>query len=278
MKNYDNNQSRYNYQEDTKKKKKSRNLLWLLLLLCFFFVAIVVVIILGFTFSWYSFTQKMEGDFDFKNGIVITFKNVKDIQDEQKSFSLIKTNGDKLSEQEVAWSSKYEISNPTLQSASGSVDYFLRAKLDYTFTRYNIYDETDSSKLKEFNLEELAQSLTAEGIVCTKDNVLDKIFTKYLQLNDNWLKGNDGWYYYVNNLSNWTNSTNTPNYLDIENSKITTSTPAIKMFKETDNKLTVEVVPGETYDTEIFLIKSCKITITLNACETTEDAFNSWIG
>ena len=277
MKNYDSNQMRYNYQEENKKKKKSRNLLWLLLLLCFFFVALATVIGLGFTFSWYSFTQKMEGDFDFKNGIVITFKGVQDIKDEQKSFSLVKTNGEKLSEQSVEWANKYDITNPTIKSASGSVDYFLKAKLEYTFTRYGIYDETDETKLKEFNLEELANSLNAEGISCNKNNVLNKIFTQCLQLNDGWLEGNDGWFYYVGDLTSWTNSSHTPNYLDMDNAKITKDTPEIKLFKETDNKLTVEVVSGDAYDTETFYIKSCKITITLNACETTEEAFNSWI-
>ena len=114
MKNYDNNTpNRYGYRErEEEKKKKSHNLLWLLLLLLFFFVALTTVIIVGITSSWFAFTQKMEGDFEFENGIVMSYENIG--VENGKNFFLLHQEGNNLSslnETQVRFDDIYDIRN-----------------------------------------------------------------------------------------------------------------------------------------------------------------------
>ena len=71
----------------------------------------------------------MEGDFEFDNGIVMTYEDIK-IQD-GKSFYLMKyPSYEPLDELNVRWSDTYQIVNPKLSAAEGSSNFFLRAKLE----------------------------------------------------------------------------------------------------------------------------------------------------
>lgn len=273
MKNYDSNdmKNRYNYREEDKKKKKAHNLLWLLLLLCFFMVAIITVIIVGITSAWFSFTQKMEGDFAFENGIVMTYEDIS-VQG-GTNFYLLKKQGSNyssLNETNVRFDDRYEIVNPKLSAAEGSVDFLLRAKLNYTFTK-----EIDGV-VQELNLQQLANALNAEQGTTeyNASNVLSAIYAKTLSFSNKWLDGGDGWFYYVGNLSNWTNSTHSVNYNDISGAAVTKDTEKIEVF---ETNPVIEVIPGEGNDMETFLVKSCKVTLIINACEVTESAFESWI-
>ena len=271
MKNYDrkDGEVKLNYREEEKKKKKAHNLLWLLLLLLFFAVAIVTVIIVGVTNSWFAFTQKMEGDFEFENGIVMTYEDIK--FQEGKSFYLMKDpTYEPLKEMNVSWGDRFQVVNPKLAAAKGSSNFFLRVKLEYSFEK-NGYDEP-------LNLEELATALHAENpsVDYTAENVLSFIFQKSITFGDNWLYGGDGWFYYVEDLDAWTNIANKVNYADLENYVVSEDTEAIKLFNETETeKPAFEVIEGEGNDMETFYIKSCKINITINACEATEEAFTS---
>ena len=275
MKNLENNQ-RYNYRdrEEEKKKKKSQHLLWLLLLLCFFVVALIIVIAVGFTQSWYSFTQKMEGDFEFEQGIVMNYENI--LVSEGSTFALLKTENGKLSalnESTVRFDDKYTILNPNITAETGSVDFFIRAKCEYTFTKMI------GGELKTLNLEQLADALNEERgtTIYNKNNVLSAVFDKTLEFDSTWKKSDSDWYYYAGNLQNWSNSSNTPNYEDMQSGILTSKTPSIKVFKEDGGKVEVQIIAGSENHMETFLIKSCKITLTFNACEATEEAFNDWI-
>ena len=272
MKNYNNPNmnNRFNYREEEKKKKKAHTLLWLLLLLCFFMIAIITVIIVGITNSWFAFTQKMEGDIAFENGIVMTYEDI-DVQS-GSNFYLLKKQGNNyssLNETSVRFDDVFNVINPKLSAAQGSVNFLLRVKLDYTFVK-NIagVDET-------LDLEGLANALNIEQEtdMYTKDNVLSAIFTRTLQFSNSWLDGKDGWFYYVGSLNNWTNSSQTVNYNDIVYAAVTPQTNKINLFEDNPK---IEVIPGEGNDMETFLVKSCKITLTINACEVNEDAFNAW--
>lgn len=271
MKNYDSNnmQNKYNYREEDKKKKKAHNLLWLLLLLCFFMVAIITVIIIGITQAWFSFTQKMEGDFTFENGIVMTYEDI-DVQ-EGTNFHILKKQGNNyssLNETNVRFDDRFDVVNPKLSAAEGSVNFFLRAKLEYSFTK--------TGAEGTLGLQELANALNAENPEnsYTAENVLSAVYEKTLEFSNKWLDGGDGWFYYVGDLSNWTNSTQSVNYNDMANAVVSKDTPKIEVFTPDP---VVEVIPGEGNNMETFLIKSCKITLTINACEVTESAFESWL-
>lgn len=269
---------KFNYRdkEEEKKKKKRYRLLWLLLLLIFFFVALVIVLTLGFTQSWYSFTQKMEGEFDFENGIVMDYKNI--IVKDNSTFSLLKIESGNISavnESNVRFDDRYEVLNPTISAAQGSVDFFLRAKIDYSFTKIGI--ENEDGSLKTIGLEELAEALNNERgtLDYTKDNVLNAIFEKTLSFGDGFVKGNNGWFYYTKSLNAWTSGS--VNYDDMVLGTVSKTTSAFELFEENANKVIVEVIPGATNHMETFPIKSCKITITINACEATEEAFDDWV-
>lgn len=271
MKNYDKggDQVKLNYREEEKKKKKAHNLLWLLLLLLFFAIAIVTVIIVGITNSWFAFTQKMEGDFNFDSGIIMTYEDIK-IQ-EGSSFYLMKANSyQPLDEMEVRWSDAYQIVNPKLSAAKGSSNFFLRAKLDYLFTKDGYADP--------LNLEQLAEALHLQNPTetYTPEEALALIFQKTITFGDKWLYGGDGWFYYVGDLDAWTNINNSVNYEDLQDYAVSEETEAIKLFAETETeKPTYQVVAGEGNDMETFYVKSCHINITINACEATLDAFES---
>lgn len=277
MKNYDNNNTpnRYGYRDrEEEKKKKSHNLLWLLLLLLFFFVALTTVIVVGITQSWFAFTQKMEGDFEFENGIVMSYEDIG--VEGGKTFYLLKQEGNNfssLNETQVRFDDIYTVANPKLSAAKGSSNFFLRAKLEYSFIK-NINGEDVT-----LNLETLANALNTQyGVTTyTKDNVLSAIYAQTLEFNNSWLAASDGWYYYSNGLTEWSTADNTANYNDLKNAIVSPDTEQIKVFKEADNKVTIEVIPGETNHMETFHIKHCKITLTINACETTEEALNAWL-
>ena len=265
----ENAQVKLNYREEEKKKKKAHNLLWLLLLLLFFAVAIVTVIIVGVTNSWFAFTQKMEGDFNFDNGIVMTYEDIK-IQEGSSFYLMKESNYEPLDEMNVSWSDRYQIVNPKLSAAEGSSGFFLRAKLEYTFTKTG-YDDP-------LTLQGLADALHAEKpeVDYTAENVLSYIFQKVVSFGDGWLDGGDGWFYYVGDLDAWTSANNKLNYEDIKDYAVTEKTEAIKLFAETDTeKPTYQVVAGENNHMEKFYVKSCHINITINACEATYDAFYS---
>ena len=271
MKNYDkkDGEVKLNYREEEKKKNKSHNLLWLLLLLLFFAVAIITVIIVGVTNSWFAFTQKMEGDFKFESGIVMTYEDIK-IQEGSSFYLMKESNYEPLDEMNVDWDDSFTIVNPKLSAASGSSDFFLRAKLDYSFTKTG-YDAP-------LNLEELAVVLNTEktSTEYTAENVLSYIFQKVVSFGDNWLYGGDGWFYYVADLNAWTNTLNKVNYEDLQNYVVSEETGSIKLFAETETeKPTYQVIEGEGNDMETFYVNSCNVKITINAIEATYDAFES---
>ena len=272
---------KFNYRdnEEEKKKKKRYRLLWLLLLLIFFFVALVIVLTLGFTQSWYSFTQKMEGEFDFENGIVMHYQNI--VVKDNSTFSLLKIENGNISavnESNVRFDDRYEVLNPNISAAQGSVNFFLRAKIDYSFTKVGI--ENEDGSLKTIGLEELANALNEErdallDPIYNKDNVLNAIFEKTLSFGDGFVKGNNGWFYYTKSLDAWTSGS--VNYDDMLAGTISSTSGTFELFEENANKVIVEVIPGATNHMETFPIKSCKITITINACEATEEAFDGWV-
>ena len=266
-----NNEVKYNYREEEKKKKKSKHLLWLLLLLLFLAVAITTVIIIGISNAWFSWTQKMEGDFKFDNGIVMDLDGVKLKTEEDKSFYLIQyPSNNPLNEMNVRWSDSYTLVNPTMAAAKGSSNFFLRVKMDYSFTKTG-YDHP-------LNLEELADALHAENpsVNYTAENVLSYIFEEVVTFGEDWLYGGDGWFYYVGDLDEWTNTNENVNYEDLKNYAVTEETEAIKLFKENELvKPKYKVVPGEGNDMETFYVSSCKIVLTINACEAKQDAFES---
>ena len=272
MKNYDkkDGEVKLNYREEEKKKNKSHNLLWLLLLLLFFAVAIITVIIVGVTHSWFAFTQKMEGDFEFDHGIVMNLDGLTLKNKDEKSFYLMKNDDTPLDEMNVSWSDVYQIVNPKLSAASGSSNFFLRAKLDYSFTKDGYADP--------LNLEQLAVALNTEksSTDYTAENVLSYIFQKVVSFGDNWLYGGDGWFYYVADLDAWTNTLNKVNYEDLQNYVVSEETGSIKLFAETETeKPTYQVVAGENNHMELFYVNSCDVKITINAIEATYDAFES---
>lgn len=271
MKNYDkkDGEVKLNYREEEKKKNKSHNLLWLLLLLLFFAVAIITVIIVGVTNSWFAFTQKMEGDFKFESGIVMTYEDIK-IQEGSSFYLMKESNYEPLDEINVGWSDPFTIVNPKLSAASGSSDFFLRAKLDYSFTKTG-YDAP-------LNLEELAVALNTEksSTDYTAENVLSYIFQKVVSFGDNWLYGGDGWFYYVADLDAWTNTLNKVNYEDLQNYVVSEETGSIKLFAETETeKPTYQVVAGDNNHMETFYVNSCNVKITINAFEASLEAFEA---
>ena len=269
MKNYE-NLNRYNYREEEKKKKKAKNLLWLLLLLLFISISIITVIIVGVTNSWFAFTQKMEGDISFENGIVMTYR---DIQVEKgKSFYLAKSDGTALNETSISWSSEFDIVNPKVSAASGSTSFVLRAKLDLNFTK-----EIDE-QIENLNLQELTTVLNEElNTSYTETEIVALIFDEMLEFGNGFIAGNNGWLYYTGNKTAWTNLASSPNLSDMY--VFSSGSTEIPLLKNTNGQTNakIKVIDGEGHDMETFYVKTCKITITLSACEVNESAFQSWL-
>lgn len=271
MRNYDNPNNRYNYRED-KKKKKAKNLLWLLLLLLFLSIAMVVALVFGVTNSLFAFTQKMEGDIEFENGIVMTYKDIQ-VKD-GSTFYLIKKDGSKtsaLNETNISWGSTFDVISPKISAANGSTPFVLRAKLNLVFTK-----EIDGN-LQTLNLAQLTTALNTElGENYSQDEVVALIFNDMLEFNTGFIDGGDGWFYLAKE-EGWTNASETPNLNDMY--VFNQSANEVALFKTDANSTTsqIEVISGEEHNMESFYVKSCKIEITVDAVEVNNAAFATWI-
>ena len=268
MRNYNNPNNKYAYHDLDRKKKRAKNLLWLLILLLFLSAAIGTVIVLGVLNSWFAIT-KQEGEIQFENGIVMSYKGIQVKQD--NNFYLVKQdeNGTSaLNEMNIKLGSEFDIVSPKISATAGSTAFVLRAKLDLTFTK------EINGQIKTLNLTQLTAALNEELTTNnTEAETLALIFDDMLKFNDGFTNGGDGWFYFTNK-TNWTNTGTSPNFNDMY--KFNSPTKEVSVFKTEANKTTSNIkVVSE--DMETFYVKSCKILVTFDAIESNASAFDSWL-
>ena len=166
-------------------------------------VLLIVLLSLYFTGTWFVLTRKSEGQLQFVEGLKINYEglyedNASTATNKTLTLAYFSRNYDKkfpLKVSEVTSASKYEILNPTLTPAEGTVNYYLRVKFnidlyfkDATGAEKLITDETRA----EFLATTTGYELNSQPFTVT--NEVD-VFEKLPEIDDSKFVYLNGWYY-----------------------------------------------------------------------------------
>lgn len=168
-------------------------------------VLLIVLLSLYFTGTWFIIRRETEGTLQFAEGLKINYSGLYE-DDEYASNATNKTltlayfsrNYNKkfpLKVSEVTSANKYEIVNPTLTPAKGTVDYYLRVKysIDLYFKGADGQEKliTDETRA-EFLTTTVGYELNGQPITITNER---ELFDKIPEIDGTKFTLIDGWYY-----------------------------------------------------------------------------------
>ena len=172
-------------------------------------VLLIVLLSLYFSGAWFIVNREAEGTLQFAEGLKINYSGLYEDEDyvsnaTNKTLTLAYFNRNKkfaLKVGEVTSASKYEIVNPTLTPAEGTVDYYLRVKysIDLYFKGADSQEKliTDETRA-EFLATTVGYELNEQPIAITNER---ELFEKLPEIDDSKFVLIDGWYYAVDSVT-----------------------------------------------------------------------------
>lgn len=168
-------------------------------------IALLLIVMLSLYFSgaWFILTRRAEGQLNFAEGLKINYEglyeeNASTATNKTLNLAYFSRNYDKkfpLKVGEVTSANKFEIVNPTLSPAEGTVDYYLRVKYninlyfkDASGVEKLITDETRA----EFLATTAGYELNGQPVNITNER---ELFAKLPEIDDTKFTLIDGWYY-----------------------------------------------------------------------------------